>query len=537
MNRPNSHMKSVNLKTTLALFFTLLFTSILNAQISPGDLAEVHAQLEGISNCTKCHTLGAKVTDEKCLDCHVEIKTLIGQKRGYHASSEVKAKNCFECHNDHHGRNFQIIRFDADKFDHNLSGYKLEGAHAKKECKDCHNADFIKDSKLKEKKSTYLGLETTCLSCHDDYHQNTLPVSCSDCHNMEKFKPAPKFDHKNAKFQLRGKHQKVECVKCHKIKEQNGKTYQVFKGVAFANCTNCHVDVHNNKFGQNCTQCHTEESFLIIKDMGAFNHSRTSFPLEGKHINVDCKKCHKTKYTDPLPHNSCMDCHEDYHRGQFTTDGKRVDCTSCHSVQGFQGSSFTIERHNESRFPLTGAHLATPCFACHFKSETWSFREIGFSCSDCHEDIHENYLDKKYYPESDCMKCHETSRWRDVTFDHSLTGFALEGAHSRQNCRACHFPEIDGFKVQKFDILTVECIQCHQDIHYRQFDDAGKTDCLRCHAFTDWKAEKFDHDKTRFPLDGKHKDVACNKCHIEMIAENKVYTKYKLEDFKCKDCH
>ena len=47
------------------------------AQISPGDLSKAHASLEGVSNCTKCHTVGKKVTSEKCLDCHKEINLSI----------------------------------------------------------------------------------------------------------------------------------------------------------------------------------------------------------------------------------------------------------------------------------------------------------------------------------------------------------------------------------------------------------------------------------------------------------------------------
>ena len=61
----------------------LLMIVILNygyslfAQISPGDLAQPHAHLEGMSNCTKCHILGEKVSNDLCLDCHTELKTRI----------------------------------------------------------------------------------------------------------------------------------------------------------------------------------------------------------------------------------------------------------------------------------------------------------------------------------------------------------------------------------------------------------------------------------------------------------------------------
>jgi hypothetical protein len=59
------------------LFFILPFIVLFNynstGQISPGDLSEGHSHLEGMSNCTQCHTLGAKVSNEKCLACRQDF--------------------------------------------------------------------------------------------------------------------------------------------------------------------------------------------------------------------------------------------------------------------------------------------------------------------------------------------------------------------------------------------------------------------------------------------------------------------------------
>ena len=101
---------------TLISLTLLILVLLVSAQISPGKLSESHAHLEGLSNCTKCHLLGEKVTNEKCLDCHKEIATRINARKGYHASAEVRAKDCIKCHSDHHGRKFQMIHFDPDKF-------------------------------------------------------------------------------------------------------------------------------------------------------------------------------------------------------------------------------------------------------------------------------------------------------------------------------------------------------------------------------------------------------------------------------------
>jgi len=139
------------------------------AQISPGDLAKVHAHLEGMANCTQCHTLGDKVSNDKCLDCHKEIQARIKEAKGFHSSLKVQGKNCVICHSDHYGRNFDIVHLQKDKFDHADTGYKLEGKHAKRECFECHKNENIKDVELKKKKETFLGLSDQCAACHEDF--------------------------------------------------------------------------------------------------------------------------------------------------------------------------------------------------------------------------------------------------------------------------------------------------------------------------------------------------------------------------------
>ena len=78
------------MKIFLFCFFIYSFTF---AQISPGELTTAHADLEGLSNCTKCHELGEKVLNSKCLDCHSEIKSLITFGEGFHSSGDVKGQN------------------------------------------------------------------------------------------------------------------------------------------------------------------------------------------------------------------------------------------------------------------------------------------------------------------------------------------------------------------------------------------------------------------------------------------------------------
>jgi hypothetical protein len=126
-----------------------------------------------------------------------------------------------------------------------------------------------------------------------------------------------------------------------------------------------------------------------------------------------------------------------------------------------------------------------------------------------------------------------------VTFDHALTGFALEGAHERQSCTSCHEPIPDSVASRKvvFTGLAAECISCHENVHRDQFETNGVTDCTRCHDFSHWRPSTFDHNTARFVLEGAHITVACDQCHRQTVEEGISFTLYRIENFACSDCH
>jgi len=511
------------------------------AQYSPGELSKGHANLEGVENCTKCHTIGKEVTRDKCLECHKEIKASIASKKGFHASAEVGSKACYICHNEHHGRDYKLAKINKKHFDHAKMGFELKGVHAKKECEACHKSEFVSNPELKKKASTFMGLNTACLNCHSDYHQGKLNENCATCHNFNSFKNAKivGFDHNKTKFALLGQHTKVSCVKCHKTEMVDGKPAQRFKGLQFESCTPCHKDMHENKFGNNCKECHSEISFHQIKKTNTFNHDKTGFQLLGAHKTVSCKLCHKSGLmTDPVKHDKCSSCHADYHKGDFAKKGVSPDCNECHTNTSFTDTKFTVERHNKLKFKLEGAHFATSCTECHRKQKDWSFSKMGTKCVECHKNIHKGFIEDKFMTNENCTECHNVKSWKSVKFDHEKTGFKLEGVHARQTCEACHFKKNgSGERVQKFAGLSKECSECHKDTHVGQFAMNGKTECIRCHSFEDWNHSKFDHNSSRFKLDGAHQKVECNKCHKQTIDERGTFINHKFKSIDCAVCH
>ncbi len=495
-----------------------------------------------MSNCTKCHELGKKVQASKCLDCHTEIKQLISTGTGYHANNEVKSKNCWNCHSEHHGRNFEIIHFNEKNFDHEITGFKLEGKHSSIKCNECHQSKFITNNIFKKRKGTFLGLSKKCVSCHEDVHQKTLGENCASCHNTAKFKPAVLFNHNNAKFKLTGAHKNVQCSKCHIKKRLNGKEFQKFTGLQFKNCTPCHRDVHNGKFGDKCTNCHNDNSFKALK-RNSFNHNKTRFPLHGAHKRVRCADCHGTSLLTKPKFAKCTDCHKDKHFGEFTVNGVVKDCKNCHSEESFKITRFTIEDHNKVKFKLTGAHSAVPCQLCHYKEakKQWHFKRIGTKCIDCHQNVHGSEITEKFIPDNNCSICHSTEDWKKISFNHNLTNFRLSGKHKTVSCGDCHELKSKTDKISfKFASLKKDCVTCHRDVHFGQFDSERNGNlpvCENCHGYDNWKPVKFDHERTKFSLKGAHEKLLCSTCHKKVKENGNIFIKYKLKDFKCASCH
>ncbi|NUN10169.1 MAG: cytochrome C [Ignavibacteriaceae bacterium] len=510
---------------------------MLYSQISPGDLSKAHSKLEGLSNCTKCHVLGEKVTNQKCLDCHSEIRTLINNGRGYHASSDVRNKECFACHSEHHGLGFKLIKFDPGAFDHNKTGYPLTGKHSEVKCQDCHNSGKITDSKIKSRGGTYLGLSRNCSTCHSDKHNKTLGSDCAACHTTEGFSPAKLFNHDKTSFRLRDSHIRVECTGCHKNFATTNDGHLIFSIAKFASCSDCHNDVHEGKFGLNCSNCHNTVSFKSVS-LSGFDHNRTKFPLVGSHTKVECSSCHKGSMTSSVKHTYCTDCHSDFHKGQFVKEGTTRDCSECHTPASFSPSSYTIESHNKLNFKLAGSHLSVPCISCHLKGTEFHFANLRRECIDCHNNVHGEELTGKFLPDGKCESCHSVNGWMQVTFDHNTTGFKLVGRHSEINCAACHTDKNDPDNVRyQFASLNSNCINCHQDNHFGQFAAEGKSDCEKCHSFSFWKPAVFNHDNSRFPLTGAHKNADCSKCHKSVVTQEGSFIKYKMEDIRCVTCH
>ena len=547
-----------------------------NAQlISPGKLTRAHAELEGINNCTLCHTLGNRSADNTlCLDCHKPISSRIDAGSGLHTT--VADQNCATCHKDHFGVEFVPVRFDTLNFAHEDTGYKLTGAHTEVNCRSCHQPEFIvsKDvitfkGKHGALEKTFLGATTECIGCHlpGSPHQDQFPdVNCNTCHDTEIWEEVPFFNHDDARFALTGKHFDVECENCHKtIEPAIGEPFVEYVDMDFATCASCHNDEHDGAFGADCASCHQTEGWNRIANLAdlGFDHSSTGYDLIGSHASFECNACHNKparnddliaiRFTNAtvhntypvIPVNNCASCHVDYHEGVFAEDWSTGSCDQCHGEDAWYPSSFDFAIHNErSSFELTGAHVATPCSGCHRPSinEKPHFEIIETACQNCHNE--DNPHDNQFISEDTetiCESCHNTQDWLiSSLFDHDKTDFPLTGMHASTTCTSCHIADSSfgaPFDIVRYRGLNSTCISCHETDNPHQDQFEGQT-CNSCHETSSFYITSFDHDQTDFPLTGEHTRVSCGACHQnEALPGDTPFIRFKPLGTACQDCH
>jgi len=569
---------------------------------SPGDLSSPHRALSGLENCTKCHPAGKQLSQERCLECHKELAPEVAAHRGYHGLMAPKDRDCWTCHHEHQGKDFQLVDFGPGgekAFDHARTGAPLKGQHAPVACASCHARALIRDAAVKAllaeepRRHTFLGAPpmAACASCHFDEHRGQLGQDCKSCHTENAWKPAPLFDHGKTGYPLLGRHREVDCAKCHPrarapLAERGALTAPIsadtfvrYRPLEHASCASCHADEHRGQLGLDCKRCHTESGW---KPTPLFDHARTDYPLTGKHREVDCAKCHPrveaprleaaaltgpvvketmARYR-PLAHASCQDCHRDVHEGRFGSA-----CARCHDTEDWKRvkSEGAAERafHDQTRYPLRGAHAQVSCVACHgpFPGEPARFKDLPFgACADCHLDAHLGQFAAQGPGAGACDRCHDLTSFepRFGPQEHARTSYPLEGAHRVVACAACH-PQ-DARLAERVPLALREelsrrgrpvkvslavyrlagdlgrCETCHADPHGGQLD--RKEGCVACHNVESFARLRFDHQRdSRFPLEGRHATLACAACHASEATPQGPLVRYKPLPVACAGCH
>jgi hypothetical protein len=356
-----------------------------------------------------------------------------------------------------------------------------------------------------------------CTACHQDvgrdlaartgWHGRQPPQACRSCHTDHKGRQArivvldeKRFDHTQTDFALKGRHEKVECRSCH-LPPRRWRE-------APSDCHACHqqddngAKGHRGALGRQCGNCHGEQGWKPAR----FDHDRTRFALAGAHAEARCGACHAEGRYKDTP-RACIGCHRadddgaKGHRGRF---GPK--CDSCHGPRGWKPSTF--QHDQDTKFPLRFSHRQAKCADCHtgtlFKDKT------GSACVDCHQRDDDGPKGHRGSLGRDCGACHQEKAWKDTggRFDHARTRFPLRDAHRDLACRACH-------KTPDMKAVPRDCVGCHRqdDRHAGTLGSA----CADCHGERRWAdtAGRFDHARTRFPLQNAHAvpRLRCDACH------------------------
>ena len=543
---------------TSSLVFMFLTLAPAHGQISPGPLSKAHESLDGPTQCSNCHKTGGGSAVLKCQECHTEIAKQLSQGRGLHSTFPNK-ETCAKCHSDHNGEDFPLIHWvpSPKDFDHKQTGYPLVGKHAGVECGKCHTAAHIQPQekpliKMKDLNKTFLGLSQDCVTCHEDVHHGHLGPNCLQCHNFVDWKAASNFDHSKTRYPLTGLHGQVPCAKCHAPATPGGQPR--FTGIPFTKCSDCHADLHHGAFAQSCETCHSTGGWKRIPDSERFDHSKTKYPLLGKHAQVNCLQCHAGgNFKKPVAFARCADCHTpDPHGGQFAQRPDKGECASCHNVDGWKPSLFTVNAHAATAYPLQGRHAQVACAKCHLPAGAATRYRIAFAkCVDCHTDVHQGQFAAAPY-ETQCEQCHTVAGFQPSTYaiaQHQKTRFPLEGAHLAVTCSECHTTSKEGYtsKVVPYRFEDRSCTGCHTDPHHGEFrermaqkrPDGRPQGCEACHSVKSWTdLPSFDHSKTLFPLVGAHVRVQCDECHKPSIPGGKITeVSFKSAPTTCVGCH
>ena len=117
-----------------------------------------------------------------------------------------------------------------------------------------------------------------------------------------KFKAAG-FSHSTTKFPLTGRHESLECAKCHTRSTaaaarpgSAGADAAGAFGPLPADCRSCHADEHLGQVDARCETCHSTSGFK----MPAYKHRSYEQFFAGNHGKLACGACHK-KETGVFP--------------------------------------------------------------------------------------------------------------------------------------------------------------------------------------------------------------------------------------------
>ena len=530
--------------------------------------------------CASCHVGGnynLQIAATDCGNAGCHLTTWQQTTNPAHASAPTvfPIATCSTCHT--------TVSWTTATFNHATTGFPLTNSHQMAPagkvaaCTDCHiNNNYNLTIQATDCGNAQCHLNTnygggwqgTTNPVHSSAGAPFAAANCSNCHNTVSFLNAT-FDHSTTGWPLTGSHQmspagKVNaCTDCHVNNNYNFTA-------ANTDCYGCHQAAWNStpSFGgavpnhitagfptSLCSQCHDTVTWTD----STFNHASTGFPLTNSHQIAPagkvtgCDQCHMGNYSSlAIQPTDCgnSQCHlttwqqtNNPTHSAAGTPFAAANCSTCHNNTLWTNVTFD---HSVTGWPLTGSHQLAPagkvvaCTDCH-TGNNYNLTAANTDCYGCHQTAWQstttiggsvpNHVTAGFST-SMCSTCHDTVLWTDGKFDHSTTGFPLQGPHmlpprttvtgaigSMVNaCTDCH---IGGNYTAGYP--TTDCYGCHQSYYTNAQTYSATspnhvaanypTTCITCHTTyvtTAWTGAVFNHTWFRIP----HNGSACADCHI-----------------------
>ena len=513
--------------------------------------------------CAQCHVNNNySLNSADCMGCHLSswnsTQTLGGNVPNHVASNfPTTASACSSCH--------PITTWSAGVFDHSTTGFPLANSHQLAPagkvtaCTQCHIGGnyrlSIQPTDCGNSGCHLTTWQQTNNPTHPSAGAQFAAANCSTCHDTIAWTDVTSFNHASTGFALTGTHATTPCALCH---VNNNYTLTS----ANTDCYGCHQDKWSSTatLGGNipnhltagfptslCSQCHDTTTWAD----STFNHTSTGFALVGTHATTACALCHTSNnYSLTSSNTDCMGCHLSSWNSTQTLGGNVPNhvaanfptsasaCSTCHPITTWSAGVFD---HSTTGFPLTNSHQMAPagkvtaCTQCHIGGNyTLSIQPTDCGNSGCHLTTWQQTNNPTHstagsaFATANCSTCHDTIAWTDSTFNHSVTGFALTGAHATTACALCHVN--NNYNLTS---ANTDCYGCHQTAWTSTQTLGGAVPnhvaanfptslCSTCHDTVAWIDGKFDHSTTGWALTGGHQMVpaaggiitACTQCHV-----------------------
>ncbi|MDQ1362325.1 MAG: Cytochrome protein [Pseudomonadota bacterium] len=304
-------------------------------------------------------------------------------------------------------------------FDHDKTGYFLNGQHISVACESCHIRGIFR------------GTPKTCNGCHTQgspiassiksiSHVQTR-AQCDDCHTESSWDTV-RMDHGS----LTG-----SCSTCHNGSSNTGKP---------AN----HVASSNE-----CSSCHLSIAWIPAR----FDHGT---------ITAQCSSCHNgVTATGKTPthiqsSNTCDDCHgtRGWTPARFDHGSVTATCYSCHN-----GTTAT----GKNRTHITSDNT---CNNCHTTSgwtpAGFDHSNVSGNCSSCHNGVQATGKGQNHFVTTlQCDTCHRTTAWVPaLTFSHTSANYPGNHTGSNPACNDCHTANSQTI-TYAYPQYGTECAACH----------------------------------------------------------------------------